>query len=138
MNVHRITDLFAFLAEPDATEMLAKGVQSMGGRLTVADVIHLLQKGHMQLWAAREESLKAVLLTEVVQYPVMKVLRCFGLSGSGLSELAAHLPTIKAFGIENGCRELDAIETRAGLELAVPGFKRTGVCLVMPLEGIAA
>lgn len=136
MRIERVLDIFGFLAQPGTAELLARGVESMGGRLAVADVLHLLHKGNMQIWAAHDDGVKAVLLTEIVQYPCMRVLRCFGLSGSGLLELAKHLPVIEAFAREMGCKELDAIETRAGLELAVPGFRRTGVCLVKPIASI--
>jgi hypothetical protein len=130
----RPNELAGFLAQPEPNRLFREGVASTGHRLNVADVTHLLHSGHMQLWAAFEdEAPRAQVLSEVVTYPRMKVLRLFGLAGANLKELAALLPTIKAWGAERGCSELDAIETRPGLEVVIPDFKRAGVCLVMPI-----
>lgn len=127
--------LFNALAHPGAVHLLAAGVKSMGGLMTVSDATQLLQEGNIQLWMAFEgRETKAVLLSEVVEYPRVRVLRLFGLAGSGLLELAALLPAIKEFAQEMGCDRILVTETRAGLELAVPGFKRAGVTLEMPLE----
>jgi hypothetical protein len=140
MNVRQIrpNELAAFFAQPENGALFRAGVASMGHRVTVADVTHLLHSGHMQAWAADDGS--GLVLSEVVTYPRMKVLRLFGLAGENLKELATLLPTIKAWGAEMGCSEVEATETRPGLEMAIPGFKRTGVCLVMPIsaEEIAA
>lgn len=127
--------LFSALAHPGAVHLLAAGIKSMGGLMTVTDATHLLQKGNIQLWMAFEDKeTKAVLLSEITEYPRVRVLRLFGLAGSGLSELVSLLPAIKEFALEMGCDRILVTETRAGLELAVPGFKRAGVCLEMPLE----
>lgn len=127
--------LFEALAKPGAAHLFAAGVKSMGGTMTVADAIHLLQDGNIQLWTANDDrETVAVLLSEVVTYPQRRVLKLFGLAGSGLPELTALLPAIKAFALEMGCSEIVATETRAGLELVVPGFERAGVNLRMALE----
>lgn len=135
--IHRIPPegLFAALAHPGAVHLLAAGIKSMGGLMTVTDATHLLQEGDIQLWMALDDrETKAVLLSEVTEYPRVRVLRLFGLAGSNLTELAELLPAIKEFALKMGCDRILATETRAGLELAVPGFKRAGVCLEMSLE----
>jgi hypothetical protein len=124
-----IPELTRFLAEPENAALLRTGVGSMGHRITVADVVHLLHSGHMQLWASEG----ALVLSEVVEYPRMKVLRLFGLAGENLPHLATLLPTIRAWGAEMGCSECEATDTHAGLQKAIPEFKQTGVCLVMPI-----
>lgn len=130
----KIEDLPAFMRIPQAPELLAKGVESMGGRLVVADVIHFLTTGGMQLWAAVDQEVKAVLISEVIDYPRMRTLKLFGLAGSDLLSLTPFLADIKAFAIEMLCQEIEAVDTRAGLQLVVPGFERTGVCLRLKLE----
>jgi len=140
MNIRQIrpNELAPFLATQDAGKLFRDGVASMGQRLNVADVTHLLHSGHMQLWAASDgDETPAIVLSEVVTYPRMKVLRLFGLSGSRMKEVAPLLRTIKAWGAEMGCSECEATETRPGLEVVIPGFKRAGVCLVMPIEEAA-
>lgn len=135
----RPNELAGFLAQPEPNRLFHDGVASIGHRLTVADVTQLLHSGHMQLWAAEDGGeCPAVVLSEVVTFPRLKVLRLFGLAGANLKELASLLPTIKAWGAEMGCSEVEAVETRPGLEVVIPSFKRTGVCLVMPIEGVAA
>lgn len=130
----RPNELPGFLSQPEPSRLFREGVASVGKRLNVADVTQLLHSGHMQLWAALDGTdTKALVLSEVVTYPRMKVLRLFGLAGANLKELATLLPTIKAWGAEMGCSEAEAIETRPGLEVVIPDFKRTGVCLVMPI-----
>lgn len=127
--------VFTFLTVQGAAKLLADGVMSMGGRILVSDVLRALQEGTMQLWAALEnDKPKAVMLSEIRPYPQVKVLQLFGLAGEGLPELVALLPEVEAFAADNGCGEIGAVETRAGLELAVPGFRRTGVCLVKSIE----
>jgi hypothetical protein len=124
-----IPELTRYLAQPDKGALLRTGVESMGNRVAVADVLHLLHSGHMQLWASDH----ALVLSEVVEYPRMKVLRLFGLAGENLPHLATLLPAIKAWGAEMGCSECEATSTHAGLQKAIPEFQRTGVCLVMPI-----
>lgn len=141
MKVRQIhpNELPGFLSQPENAALFRSGVASMGHRVTVADVTHLLHSGHMQAWAADDGS--GLVLSEVVTFPRMRVLRLFGLAGSNLKELATLLPAIKAWGAEMGCAEVEAIDTRPGLEMAIPDFKRSGVCLVMPIapaEEVAA
>lgn len=134
----RPNELTGFLAQPEPARLFREGVKSTGHRLTVADVTQLLHSGHMQLWAASEgDETRALVLSEVVTYPRMKVLQLFGLAGANIKGLAPLLRTIKAWGAEMGCVELEASETRPGLEVIIPEFKRAGVCLVMPIEEAA-
>lgn len=131
-----IPEITQFLARPENGALLRTGVESMGHRVTVADVLHLLHSGHMQLWATEG----AIVLSEVTEYPRMRTLRLFGLAGSDLVRLATLLPAIKEFAAQMGCSELEATETHPGLRKAIPEFRQAGVCLVMPLktEEIAA
>jgi hypothetical protein len=124
-------ELAEYLSQPEPARLFQEGVASMGHRITVADVTHLLHSGHMQLWASDDGS--GSVLSEVVTFPQCKVLRLFGLAGQNLQRLATLLPAIKAWGAEQGCVEVEAYETRPGLEMVFPAFKRTGVCLVMPI-----
>lgn len=125
-----IHELSGFLAAHG--ELLRRGVASMGHRVNVGDVIDLLHAGQMQLWAADDAS--GIVLSEVVAFPRMKVLRLFGLAGTKIRELAKLLHAIKAWGVEQGCEELEAVDTRPGLEIVIPDFHKTGVCLVMSLN----
>lgn len=105
------------------------------GRFTVADLLQMLHNGNIQLWAAGEgEAVMSMALSEIVNYPRSSALRMFGLAGSDLAGLVPYLEIIKSWAVSQGCSEIGLEETRAGLELAVPGFERAGVCLRMGLD----
>jgi len=127
-----------FLANEQGSTLIDCVVQATHGRFEVSDMVGLLYNQSIQLWAAGEEEvIKGMVLSEIVDYPRKRVLRLFGLYGSGLNDLITYLPIIKTWAIAQGCQEIGLEETRAGLELAVPGFERTGVCLRMDLDSLS-
>lgn len=126
--------LAGFMAQGGA-RLIGITADGTHGRFTVADLLQMLHKGDIQLWAAGEgDFVMSMALSEIVNYPRTTVLRLFGLAGRDLAALVPYMGIIKAWALEQGCSEIGLEETRAGLELAIPGFERAGVCLRMPLD----
>lgn len=135
----------AFMIERGGHELVKAIADRSDGRYTVLNLIQLLQSGHIQLWAAgKRDKVTGIVLSELVDYPSgRRELRMFGLTGRGLNDLVANMPVIQAWALSQACSAIIAEETRAGLELAVPGFVRAGVSLRMPLisdglDGVAS
>ena len=126
-----------FLENQACMDLLDRVVEGTHGRFDTVDFIDLIRDESIQLWAAGEdEEVRGIVMSEITIYPRMKILRLFGLCGSGLSDLIENLPVIKSWAVAMGCQEIGLEETRAGLELAVPGFQRSGVCLRMDLTSL--
>lgn len=64
------------------TPALLKMAEGSGGRYLASDIAAALVCGRMQLWLAIDGTdIGCVLITEIVEYPRLRALRCIGLVG---------------------------------------------------------
>ena len=88
------------------------------GSMTSVDALRLILNERQQLWVGIEnDALFLAILTEIVPYPRHKVLRIITFTtktGHDMDAWYHHLSTIEQFGLEIGCKALEAW-TRKGL-----------------------
>ena len=97
------------------------------GRMIAADVLHNLIINHYHLWIIeKEDTIKAIAITEFMKYPRKTVLLINFISGDKLSEWIEELDRVLVkFSKETGCDFLEACG-RAGWERKVTrlGWKK--------------
>ena len=97
------------------------------GRMITADVLHNLIINHHHLWIIeKEDTIKAIAITEFMKYPRKTVLLINFISGDKLSEWVEELDRVLVkFSKETGCDFLEACG-RAGWErkIARLGWKK--------------
>ena len=97
------------------------------GRMITADVLHNLIINHYHLWIIeKEDTIKAIAITEFMKYPRKTVLLINFISGDKLSEWVEELDRVLVkFSKETGCDFLEACG-RAGWErkIARLGWKK--------------
>ena len=97
------------------------------GRMITADVLHNIIINHYHLWIIeKEDTIKAIAITEFMKYPRKTVLLINFISGDKLSEWVEELDRVLVkFSKETGCDFLEACG-RAGWERKVTrlGWKK--------------
>ena len=97
------------------------------GRMLTVDVLHNLIINHYHLWIIeKEDTIKAIAITEFMKYPRKTVLLINFISGDKLSEWIEELDRVLVkFSKETGCDFLEACG-RAGWERKVTrlGWKK--------------
>lgn len=90
--------------EPLIAKALAKG----RGEFIPADYRRFLLAREMQLWAAvKDQQIHAVCLTEIVNFPRLKICRLVLAAGSEMRHwMKPGVATIKAWAKANGCEEI--------------------------------
>jgi hypothetical protein len=76
------------------------------GEMLAEDVLGFLVSGDMQLWIARDDRIRAICVTEIVQFPRLKVCRLALGAGSGLRLWSHGKAVIKSWAQSQGCNEL--------------------------------
>jgi hypothetical protein len=62
---------------------VAKMAEGSGGRYEASDIFSAMATGRILLWIAMDGAeIACVMLTEIVQYPRRRAMRCIGISGS--------------------------------------------------------
>lgn len=119
----------------DASPILARAVETSGGRYTMDAVHAALKNGHLALWLVLGEGAKpvAVVTTRVAQLPTMRTLCMDWLAGE---DMKAWLPmvqeTLEQYAKHYGCTQMQAYGRRAwgrvlgqhGWELDTIQFKK--------------
>lgn len=102
-----------------------------GGTHTIEDVEEGIARGELHFWPGK----RCAVVTEVVDYPRMRVLNLF-LCGGDLDELKAMQPCFLSFAEFLGCRKL-TLGGRLGWERALKslGWQRHFVVLTLEVEG---
>ena len=108
-------------------ELVDKVIPYTYGRMIAADVLHNLIINHYHLWIIeKEDTIKAIAITEFMKYPRKTVLLINFISGDKLSEWVEELDRVLVkFSKETGCDFLEACG-RAGWERKVTrlGWKK--------------
>jgi len=108
-------------------ELVDKVIPYTYGRMIAADVLHNLIINHYHLWIIeKEDTIKAIAITEFMKYPRKTVLLINFISGDKLSEWIEELDRVLVkFSKETGCDFLEACG-RAGWERKVTrlGWKK--------------
>ena len=101
-------------------ELVDKVIPYTYGRMIAADVLHNLIINHYHLWIIeKEDTIKAIAITEFMKYPRKTVLLINFISGDKLSEWVEELDRVLVkFSKETGCDFLEACG-RAGWERKV-------------------
>ena len=99
------------------------------GRWEVPDIVEWLETQKMQLWLIFDgQSVRAVILTEIVVYPRKKALRLAACVARGWRDLIHHRHDLWRWGQEQGCDLFEALAPRKWLR-AMPEFKEFHVLM---------
>lgn len=102
----------------------------------VTDVLNRVKTGQAQLWASTEGTeLRAVAVTEIIIYPLKRVLRYWLLSGLEMPSTEEQ-DTIENWAMNvYGTTEVEAIVRRGFVKkLKERGFHEAGVVMTRPIE----
>lgn len=110
-----------FFVGPEAWPAFAERVQphlarmaaGSGGRHETSDLVNGVVNGRVQLWLALQGgAILCALLTEVHQYPRLRVLRCIGVVGRNPRRWMHLMENVKRVAKENlGCERMEAMHT---------------------------
>ena|SRR3990167_5659801 len=97
-------DRYWFLVE----HKLGKALSYSDGKYTLQDVYNAVKKGIMQLWVVKAVyDYKAVMVTEVIEYPSKRVLVIMFLSGQDFDSYKQLFNEIERFGLLHRCESVE-------------------------------
>ena len=112
-----------------AVEPFIDDAMKRGRRYRADDIFDSLAKRQMQLWAAElDGAVKAVAVTDIVDYPLARCARVFACTGEDRNRWLGHLATIEAWAREAGCVRIESW-ARPGWERILKDWKKTHVLL---------
>jgi hypothetical protein len=87
-------------------ELGAKKGQS---EMTSKDIYNFCKEAKMQLWIVfdSESNIKAVVTTEIINYPKKKVCRVITIGGQEIDNWLHSISVIEAWAEENGCHAME-------------------------------
>ena len=89
---------------PDVKGQIARAFRYNADRMSIDDIEECLHDKTMQLWGIHDGTLRCVIVTEIVTYPLARALRVITVTGDDHSKwLALGVATLTAWGQENGC-----------------------------------
>lgn len=92
---------------PAAREYLREAIK-LNGALDDDDVLSLIKSQHMQLWGIHDGDLKAVMVTEVVNYPKKKYVRVVLIGGHEMEKWnQLVVDSLERFRIEQGANGIE-------------------------------
>jgi hypothetical protein len=86
---------------------LAAALEYSGGTHTVQDVAEMIQQGRAQFWPG----FRSAIVTEINEYPQIKILNCF-LAAGDLREIELMTPYIENWGKLAGCKRVTLVGRR--------------------------
>lgn len=102
-------------------------VESAKGRYDIEDVFSNVKNGHWILWVVHEEGdVKAVLLTQTIQYPKLKEFQIIMCVGDKHKEWYHLISKIEEYAKLIGCTKLTAL-TRPGWEKIMLEYKKSHI-----------
>ena len=105
---------------------LGRMAEGSGGRYESTDIITAIAAGRMQLWVAvKGADLLCALVTEIVNYPRLRAMRCIGISGHRARLWIPLLANVEAAAREHfGCTRFEALHQRGHDRLLrTPGWR---------------
>jgi hypothetical protein len=93
---------------------LARMADGSGGRYELTDIITAIAAGRMLLWVAvRGSDLLCALVTEIMNYPRLRAMRCIGISGHRARLWMPLLANVEAAAREHfGCTRFEALHQK--------------------------
>jgi hypothetical protein len=97
------------------------------GKYESVDILRSLLKGEMQIWGAvDEDTIEAIAIGEIVNYPRIRIYRMLAATGEDMKDWIDHIQGIETWAKSQGCMDFEAI-SRPGWArtLKDKGFKKT-------------
>jgi hypothetical protein len=116
---------------PEVKYSVLEALKLDGGRLSLDDIKDALEAQQMQLWGLHDGILRAVVITEVINYPQMRCIRFVTASGRDLEMwLDVLIDTVSQWGAEQGAHAMEFVG-RKGWEkvLSKRGFGSTQIMM---------
>lgn len=114
-----------------ASEIAAAAARS--GRFGEAHVKGWIEQGHMQLWLSVKREPEAVCVTELLDYPAMRVVSIVLATGKGMAAALGHLDALIEWGRAQGAERIEAW-ARPGWSRRLEGWRCTHLLLERDLE----
>jgi hypothetical protein len=122
---------------PKCEPFLDEATKYSGSREAASDVYNDLFNARKQLWLAHEDgSVKAVMVTQILQYPAMRILSIGYTTGSDREDWIGFLWYVEEQARRWGCRKLEGW-MRPGWKKVLKGWKHTHVTLEKELWAVA-
>jgi hypothetical protein len=94
----------------DVKESLESALKLDAGRMTLTDIKDAVEDQQMQLWGLHDGILRAVMVTELINYPQMRVVRIVAVGGRDMDMwLDTLIKTIEQWGAENGAHAMEFV-----------------------------
>lgn len=103
-------------------------------KMTEADVLKAVSERDMQLWVIYEDVIYAVLVTEILNYPLRRVCRILMATGTDRTRWQHFISDIERWAKEQGCDSME-LEARPGWKRVFTDYKFTHVHLEKNLHG---
>jgi len=122
----------------DASPILARAVETSGGRYTIEAVYKGLKEQHIALWLVLDDDARpvAALTTRVTQFPTMRSLAMDWLAGEDMkSWLPVVQETLENYAKRNGCSQMQAFGRQAwGRVLGRHGWEQDKISFKKDLD----
>lgn len=105
---------------PKIVHFLEGGAEYGAGRWTMAELQESLKEGRRQLWV--DDGLKWALITQIDNYPAIKVLNIFWAGGEMPADHNDILDAIEAWGVRKGCTQSE-VGGRKGWARTLRGYR---------------
>jgi len=118
--------------------LFEKGKEYWEVFMSLEDIYRLIATGHYDLWLIMDDSdVLIVLLTELIQYPSVRVLRSLYVGGSDIDRALEALDQLELWARRSGVTRCE-FSGRAGWEkkLRSRGYRRESVLLTKNLTGL--
>lgn len=114
-------------AWPRLRSFVERAIARGNGEYLADDILDAVKARKMQLWAVRDDEIRAVVVTEVLEYPRSRKLGVVGVAGEGMRDYLHLLPEVlEAYAKEQGCTSVRAGGREGWVRaLAVYGYERT-------------
>lgn len=109
-------------------QWLQPALDRAGNTHSFEDVIAEIQAGNMQLWTGP----KGAAVTMIYDFPQKRFLHVF-LAGGELEQVKDFVPSMEAWGRENGCSQMP-LAGRRGWARVLDGWTPTHTVLIKELE----
>lgn len=118
-------------AWPIVAGMAATIAETSRGRVAADHIKGGVERGTYQLWAVLDDAGRdpmAVVVTEVIAYPLSRVCVVRGLAGHDRGKWMHHLAEIEDWARSHGCARME-VRGRKGMAKVLPDYKLTSVFL---------
>jgi hypothetical protein len=119
--------------------MIESAAEYSVGKYEGKDILKLIIDGKFQLWGAVEgEKINGIAITEIVDYPRVKMCRFLCATGENLSEWMPLIKDIEAWAVSKGCKSFQA-ECRPGWErlLKPYGYEKSHIIMNKELDHVS-